>query len=243
MTLLAVENISRRFGGLDALSDVSFDVKPGEIVGIMGANGAGKTTLFALISGHIRPTAGEIVFEDRLITGLSPDRICRLGIVRTFQIVRPFRGESVLANVVAGALFGRRPARNEDEARSRALAILTEIGLADQAEKPAGALTLSDQKRLEVARALAATPKVLLLDEVMAGLTPAEVTAMVALIRSLRDRRGLTILVVEHVMRALVDLSERIVVLHHGRFVTAGLPGEVAADPRVVAAYYGDGGP
>ncbi len=242
MTLLAVSRISKRFGGLQALADVSFDVAEGEILGIMGANGAGKTTLFAIISGHIAPSTGQIVFEDRLITGLSPDRICRRGIVRTFQIVRPFRAETVLGNVTTAALYGRTPAASRKEATARAHAILTEFGLAPQSTKPAGALTLSDQKKLEVARALAAAPKVLLLDEVMAGLTPAEVAQMVALIREIRQRYTLTLVVVEHVMRALVDLSERIVVLHHGRFVMAGSPEAVACDPRVLTAYYGEAG-
>ncbi len=241
MTFLWVSNLSRRFGGLAALDGVSFDVNPGEILGIMGANGAGKTTLFALISGHLVPTSGEVGFEDRLITGLSPDRICRLGIVRTFQIVRPFRGMSVLGNVVASAHFGSNPALDRDEAEARALEVIAEVGLQRQAAKLAGELTLSDQKRLEVARALAARPKALLLDEVMAGLTPAEVTGMIELVREVRARRGLTLLVVEHVMRALVDLSERIVVLHHGRFVMSGAPDQVASDARVLAAYYGEG--
>ncbi len=242
MTLLAVSRISKRFGGLQALADVSFDVAEGEILGVMGANGAGKTTLFAIISGHIAPSTGQIVFEDRLITGLSPDRICRRGIVRTFQIVRPFRTETVLGNVTTAALYGRTPAASRKAAEASAHAIITEFGLAPQAHKPAGALTLSDQKKLEVARALAASPKVLLLDEVMAGLTPAEVAQMVALIREIRQRYTLTLVVVEHVMRALVDLSERIVVLHHGRFVMAGSPETVAADPRVLTAYYGEAG-
>ena len=237
--LLRVEHLTRRFGGLVAVNDVSFEAAAGEILGIMGANGAGKTTLFALIGGNVSPSGGRITLGGRRIDGLSPDRVNRLGVARTFQIVRPFGTLSVLENVATAAMYGGQPAAGRAAAEARAAALLEEVGLAPRAGMLARDLTLSDRKRLEVARAMATAPKVLLLDEVLAGLTATEVAAALEMIRALRDAHGLTILVIEHVMRALMRLSDRIVVLHHGRKITEGPPEQVAADPAVVQAYLG----
>jgi branched-chain amino acid transport system ATP-binding protein len=239
MTLLEVAGIGKSFGGLNALDNVDLAVAAGEIVGIMGANGAGKTTLFSLIAGHQRPSAGAIRFDGRDIAGLRPDAINRLGIARTFQIVRPFRAMSVRENVMIGALFGAGADETLAAAERDAARILGELGLADEAEKPAGTLTLAGQKRLEMARALATRPRLLLLDEVMAGLTPPEVAAAIATIREIHARYGLTILVIEHVMHALMRLAGRIVVLHHGLKIAEGTPAEIAASPVVQEAYLG----
>lgn len=239
MTLLTVSRISKSFGGVKALRDVSFSVVEGEIVGLMGANGAGKTTLFAVIAGHNRLDTGEISFDGARIDGLKPDRICRAGIARTFQIVRPFRGLTALENVATAARFGAQPADDLAVATETARRVLEEVGLRDLAEQPASTLTLAAQKKLEVARALATAPRLLLLDEVMAGLTPSEVRAMIAMIRDIRERYGLTILVIEHVMRALMELSRHIVVLHHGEKIAEGSPAEIADNPDVQSAYLG----
>jgi len=237
--LLSIEGLSKRFGGLVALHDVGFDVAEGEIVGIMGANGAGKTTLFSLIAGNARPSSGRIVYEGREIAGLSPDRICRLGIARTFPIVKPFAGLTVLENVRTAALFGRLGVRHARDADRHAQPILDALGLAADADRPAAELTLSGQKRLEIARAVATGARLVLLDEVMAGLTPTEVAQMLDTLRQIRRERGLTLLVIEHVMRALMDLCARIVVLHHGERIAAGTPEEIGRDGRVLAVYFG----
>ena len=237
--LLAVRHLGKRFGGLVALQDVSFDVAEGETLGVMGANGAGKTTLFSLIAGNARPTSGRIEYQGQRIDGLSPDRVCRLGIARTFQIVKPFAGLTVLENLRTAALFGRAAFRDAGAADRHSLAILEELGLADQAPQPAGTLTLSGQKRLEIARAIATGARLVLLDEVMAGLTPTEVAQMLETLRRIRAQRGLTLLVIEHVMRALMELCARIVVLHHGERVAAGTPAEIGRDPMVLSVYFG----
>ncbi len=242
MSFLEIRDVGKSFGGVHALQGVSFEIARDEIVGIMGANGAGKTTMFALIAGHIRPNQGEIRFDGRRLDGQRPDRICRAGVARTFQIVKPFRGLTALDNVATAALFGARPAANWEDATVRASTILDEIELADQAAQPADQLTLAAQKKLEVARALATGPRLLLLDEVMAGLTPAEVQAMLEIIRTVKERYGLTVLIIEHVMRALMDLSERIIVLHHGERIAEGKPEDVAANAEVQAAYLGERG-
>jgi branched-chain amino acid transport system ATP-binding protein len=240
MSLLEVRNLSISFGGLTALRNVNFQVQEGEILGIMGANGAGKTTLFGLIAGHARPTSGEIFFEGRRIDGMRPDRLSRAGIARTFQVVKPFAAMSVLDNVTVAALFGARQERREALAQQRALHILDEVGLTERRFDPASSLTLSAQKRLEIARALATDPKLIMLDEVMAGLTGSEVYEMLEAIRNIKGRRTLTILFVEHVMRALMRLSDRILVLHHGEMIAEGAPASISKDARVIEAYLGD---
>jgi branched-chain amino acid transport system ATP-binding protein len=239
MTLLALQNVSKFFGGLRALSDISFEVAAGEIVGIMGANGAGKTTLFSLIAGNERPSGGAIAFDGRPLAGLPPHKICRLGIARTFQIVRPFGGLTVAENVATAAMFGAAQAASPAAAATRARDVLALVGLGERAHDLAETLTLSGQKRLELARAVATGGRLLMLDEVMAGLTPAEVAAMLDIVRRLHREYGLTILVIEHVMRALMQLAERIIVLHHGELIAEGTPAAIGADPRVHECYFG----
>jgi branched-chain amino acid transport system ATP-binding protein len=240
VTLLRVKNVSRRFGGVRALSDISFEMASGEILGLMGANGAGKTTLFSLIAGNVVPSAGEIWFDDRRIDGKGPHQVNRLGIARTFQIVRPFGSMTVLENVAVGALYGRGRTMSQHRARMQCLQILEEVGLADRADMLASALTLAGRKRLEVARALATEPRLILLDEVLAGLNATEASEALDLLRRLRQSRSLSIIVIEHVMKALMQLSDRIVVLHDGQKVMEGRPAEVAIDPRVIKAYLGE---
>jgi len=239
MTILDVQGISKSFGGLKALTNVSFSVEEGAIFGLMGANGAGKTTLFAVIAGQIRPSSGSVSFRNRTITGKRPDQICRLGISRTFQIVRPFAGISVLDNVIVSALYGAAASNSHAEAREARIAALEAVGLAGSAEKLAGELTLSGQKRLEIARALATGAEMLLLDEVMAGLTPTEVEEMIATLSELRRARNLTFMLVEHVMGALMELSDRILALDHGVPIAIGTPAEIAANPDVLKVYFG----
>lgn len=239
MTLLRLNDISRRFGGVVAVDSVGFSIESSEIVGLMGANGAGKTTLFSLIAGNLRPSAGEIMFDGRRIDRLRPDQINGLGVARTFQIVRPFAGLTVLENVAIGVLFGSSREKSMARANAEARTVLEEVGLADRAEDYASSLNLSGRKRLEIARALATNPKLLMLDEVMAGLTPTEGAAAVAMIRRLHEARKLTVIVVEHVMGILMDLCPRIVVLHHGALIAEGTPHEVANDPRVIDSYLG----
>jgi branched-chain amino acid transport system ATP-binding protein len=234
--LLDVRGLSKNFRGLRAVHGVSFAVEAGGIVGLIGPNGAGKTTIFNMIAGVFRPDAGEVRLEGRPITGLRPDRVCHAGIGRTFQLVRPFKGLTVEENVVIGALHA---AGGVAAARARALDILDGLGLADKRRQKADALTLPDRKRLEVARALATGPKLLLLDEVMAGLRPTETDRMVAFFRDLNRQRGLTILLIEHVMRAVMALSRHVVVVHHGEKIAEGAPDEVVRDPRVLECYLG----
>jgi len=234
--MLDVHMLTKSFRGLLAVADVSFRVPEGSITALIGPNGAGKTTLFNLISGMFSPDAGHVELRRQRITGLRPDQICKAGVGRTFQIARPFGELSVADNVAVGAL---NATRSVVEARRRTRGILELLELADQAAKPAHSLTLPDRKRLEVARALATEPKILLLDEVMAGLRPVETDRIVATLRNLNRETGLTILLIEHVMRAVMALSEQIVVINHGRNLCAGTPQQVVLDPRVLECYLG----
>ncbi|HSH06851.1 MAG TPA: ABC transporter ATP-binding protein [Burkholderiales bacterium] len=237
MALLEVGGVSKSFRGVRAVTNASFAVEQGAIVALIGPNGAGKTTIFNMVAGVLPPDGGEIRYAGHAIHGLRPDQVCAAGIGRTFQIVKPFAGLSVLDNVVVGAL-----ARSAGvaEARRHALQVLERIGLAARRDMPAAALTLPDRKRLEVARALATRPQLLLLDEVMAGLRPTETDQMVAFFRELNRSEGLTILLIEHVMRAVMALAQRVVVLHHGEIIAGGTPEEVVRDPAVLESYLGE---
>jgi branched-chain amino acid transport system ATP-binding protein len=234
--LLELRGISKRFRGVLAVNDVSFRVSPGEIFAVIGPNGAGKTTLFNIIAGAIAPDAGSIIFAAERTEGLRADQICRRGVGRTFQLVRPFAALSVEDNVIVGAML-HRP--DLGEARLYAHDVLRRLELFEKRHRPASALTLPDRKRLEVARALATEPKLLLLDEVMAGLRPVETDRMVAILIELNRRTGLTILLIEHVMRAVMALAGRVLVLHHGADIAVGRPVTVVRDPIVVQSYLG----
>jgi branched-chain amino acid transport system ATP-binding protein len=236
MSLLDVAGVSKSFRGLKAVSGASFDVPQGGIVALIGPNGAGKTTCFNVIAGVFPPDSGSIVFEGKEIQNKRPDEICAAGIGRTFQIVKPFAGLSVLDNVMIGGLLREKTPR---DAKKLSLQILGKLQLEKKAHLPASSLTLPDRKRLEVARALATRPKLLLLDEVMAGLRPTECDQMVEVFREL-NREGLTILLIEHVMRAVMALAERVVVLHHGEIIARGAPAEVVRDPAVLECYLGE---
>jgi branched-chain amino acid transport system ATP-binding protein len=234
--LLTVEAVSKRFRGLLAVDRVSFTVPQGAIFAIIGANGAGKTTLFNIIAGALAPNGGTITFAGKPVDGLPPDAVCRRGIARTFQIVRPFPALSVEDNVTVGALLHRREV---GAARARAQELLRQLDLFDKRHRLASTLTLPDRKRLEVARALATGPQLLLLDEVMAGLRPTETDRMVAILRTLNRETGLTILLIEHVMRAVMALASRVLVLDHGVAIAEGAPEAVVRDPAVVQSYLG----
>lgn len=238
---LEVENVTKRFGGLTALDHVSFKVYEGEILGLIGPNGAGKTTMFNVITGVYRPEEGRVIYYGEDITGLKPHVIARKGIARTHQVVKPFNELTVLENAMIGALFGTRHGQiTEEEARGIAMEILEFVGLAEKAEEPAKVLNIQEKKRLELARALAEEPRLLLLDEVLAGLNPTEVAHMLDLLRKIRREKGVTMIMIEHVMHAVMNLADRIVVLHFGRKLAEGTPEEVARNPEVIAAYLGD---
>jgi branched-chain amino acid transport system ATP-binding protein len=234
--LLSVDAVSKRFRGLLAVDKVSFGVEQGSIFAVIGPNGAGKTTLFNIIAGVSAPDAGSIAFAGERIDGLAPDEVCRRGIGRTFQLVRPFPALSVDDNVVIGALLHRHDVA---AARRRAHEVLQQLDLFGKRHQPASALTLPDRKRLEVARALATDPKLLLLDEVMAGLRPSETDRMVSILKELNRQTGLTILLIEHVMRAVMALAARVLVLHHGAAIAEGAPAAVVREPAVVQSYLG----
>jgi len=237
MALLEVERVSKGFGGVRAVHEVSFTLEPGELVGIMGPNGSGKTTLFNCIAGALVPDGGRIRFHGRDIAGLAPHRICGRGVARTFQLVRPFGGLTARDNVLVGRLYGRHHG-GRAAAMAEAARLLALVGLDGRADTPASRLTLIDRKRLELARALATGPELLLLDEFMAGLNPAETATAMALVRGL-VADGLTVLMVEHIVWALMDLARRILVLSAGEKIAEGPPAVVAADPNVVDVYLG----
>jgi len=235
--MLEVREVSKSFGGLKAVDRASLDVAPGEIVGLIGPNGAGKTTLFATIAGFHRPDAGMVTFEGKPITGLAPHRICAAGMVRTFQITQPFAGISVRENIMVGAYFrtaDRRLAAREAEA------VASLVGMKDQLDQRGADLTVAGRKRLELARALATGPRLLLLDEVMAGLNPTEIVEIVGVIKNIRTS-GVTILLIEHVMQAVTSLAERVYVLNQGRMIAEGTPAAIADNEQVIEAYLGHG--
>ena len=236
MPLLEVDRVSKGFGGVRAVSDVSFTLEEGELLGIMGPNGSGKTTLFNVIAGALTPDAGQVRLGGVRVDGLPAHRVCAHGIGRTFQLVRPFAGLTALENVLVGRLFGRAGAGPGPAAEAERLLAL--VGLEGRAEVPAARLTLIDRKRLELARALATSPRLLLLDEFMAGLNPTETATAMALVRRLVGG-GLTVLMVEHIVWALMELSSRIIVLSAGEKIAEGPPGAIAADPAVVEVYLG----
>jgi len=235
--LLRVENVSRRFGGLLAVDQASLTAEAGQITALIGPNGAGKTTLFSIITGFLQPSQGRIVYDGADITGVPPHRLARRGIARTFQIVQPFVGLTVRENIAVGAHLSR-PARTD--ALAAAGDVARAVGLDASLDRPASSLTVAGRKRLELARALAIEPRLLLLDEVLAGLNPSEIRDMVPVILAIRDR-GVTIVMIEHVMQAVMSLAGHVFVLSEGRIIAEGSPQAIAADPRVVEAYLGKG--
>jgi branched-chain amino acid transport system ATP-binding protein len=235
--MLEARAISKSFRGLRAVREASFEVAEGGIVGLIGPNGAGKTTIFNMVAGVFAPDAGEIIFDEQKIHGLRADQVCSAGIGRTFQIVKPFAGLSVLDNVMVGAFLREK---TTSSAKNLSASILEKLGLGSKRDLPASSLTLPDRKRLEVARALATRPSLLLLDEVMAGLRPTECDQLVAVFREINRAEGLTILLIEHVMRAVMALAGQIVVLHHGEVIARGTPEQVVRDPAVLECYLGE---
>jgi len=236
--ILQVQDVSKRFGGLQALAHATFDLPKGQILGLSGPNGAGKTTLFNCINGIYPPEEGQVLFLGEEITGLKPYQIARRGLARTHQIVQPLEELTVLENVMVGSCFGHEQ-RSLSRAEEIAGEVLSFVGLAERREQLAASLNVAQKKRLELARALAARPHLLLLDEVLAGLNPTEIAEMVEVVRQIRDQ-GVTILIIEHVMHALMNVSDRVIVLDYGEQISEGTPEEIANDPKVIEAYLGD---
>jgi branched-chain amino acid transport system ATP-binding protein len=236
MEILTCTNIAKRFGGLEALADVSFSVQQGEILGLIGPNGAGKTTLFNIISGLYKPTFGEVKFKTEVISGRPPHKICKKGIARTFQIPQPFKGLTVFENVSVGSHFGK----HKSTPAMKALEVIEFVELEQLKDTLVENLTISDQKRVEIAKSLATGPEVLLLDEVAAGLNPAEQDDLGNLVREIRGRLNITVVMVEHIMKTVMGLSSRVLVLDMGKVLTIGDPESVGKDKRVVEAYLGE---
>jgi branched-chain amino acid transport system ATP-binding protein len=236
--ILQIEGVGKRFGGLQALADVTFDLPEGQILGLIGPNGAGKTTLFNCVNGVYEPNEGRILFRGEDITGKTTYHIAKMGLARTHQIVRPLNDLSVRENVMVGACFGREN-HNLRQAAGIADQVMSFVGLSERAEQLAGSLNVAQKKRLELARALAAEPYLLLLDEVLAGLNPTEIDHMIKTVHEIRER-GVSIIMIEHVMHAVMNISDRMIVLDYGRQIAEGTPEEVANNPEVIEAYLGD---
>jgi branched-chain amino acid transport system ATP-binding protein len=244
---LECREISKTFGGIEALTHVNLTVEPGSITGVIGPNGAGKTTLFNIVSGALRPTAGDVIFKGKKISGMGPARVCRLGIARTYQLVRPFNSLSTMENVLIGLGFGRTETLKKDKRVAEAIKILQFVGLGDKINHVAEGLTLVEKKHLEIARALATAPEILLLDEVVSGLNPTEVSQTIQTIQQIR-KSGITVIMIEHILKVVMALCERVVVLNCGVQIAEGTPEEVVTNEVVIEAYIGkfddtEGGP
>ena len=236
MSLLSVKNLDKRFGGLHAVKDVSIEVEAGEILGILGPNGAGKTTLYNLLTGFIRPDNGQVLLDGQPLIGMTPHKVVGLGVARTFQLCRPFVGLTVLENVLVGS-YG--PRVHTSDLRARAMQLLAQVGLSGKEDSPSELLSYGDQRRLEIARALATEPRLLLLDEPFAGLGSAEIEALSTLIRDLHRNKGLTILLIEHKLREFMQLVSRVVAIDFGQVIATGVPQEIVKNPKVIEAYIG----